>query len=116
MAKKFYSTHNDFTTGLLSKITITLGVILLILFIFLKTIAFFFAASNNIFFSFVYGVAYSDISGSMIAFSVLLIGVGVILCFIHTQFAKLAEIASEVEKNEDLKVFKKEEKNEEKNL
>ena len=39
---------------------------------------------------------------SMIAFSIIFLGVGVILYFFQCQFAKLAKIADEIECDEDL--------------
>jgi hypothetical protein len=51
----------------------------------------------------IYDLSKSGYVDSLIAFSILLLGVGFILYFLHCQFAKLARMAEEIEnENEEL--------------
>jgi hypothetical protein len=49
----------------------------------------------------IYDFSQSSHPNIILAFSILLIGFGIILYFFHCQFAKLAKIADEIEKSED---------------
>ena len=90
MAKKHvFSAHSDLRTGFLCKFFLILGCILFILYIILILF---------------YPIALSDDAlGAILAFSILLLGIGVILYFFSCQFAKLSKIAKEVESDESLK-------------
>ncbi len=89
MKKKYFSAKSDLKLGFFSKTLLVTGIILLIASIILYFIP---LTEGN-----------KDLSGILIAFSILSIGIGVILYFISTQFAKLAEIAEDIENCEDLK-------------
>lgn len=90
------SVYNDFKTGILSKIFIILGFLILFGYIGLKIIN---ILTNNkqvlqIFANFPY-------IESLLALAIIFIGVGLMLYFIHSQFAKLADIAEEIEKKHE---------------
>ena len=50
----------------------------------------------------IYDLAQTTLPNSILAFSMIFLAVGIILYFFHCQFAKLAKIADEIEKGEDL--------------
>lgn len=89
MAKKhIFSAHNDLKTGFFCKFFLILGCI----------------------FSIIYAIEIlihplnlnDDITGSLLAFAILFIGLGLISYFFSRQFAKLSKIAEEVENDESL--------------
>lgn len=82
---RIFSAYNDFKTGFLSKLFILVGIILLIVYILSLLFTFF-----------------ETISGSILGFSILFIGLGLIFYFMSLQFAKLAQIAKEIEMEEDI--------------
>jgi len=81
---KYFSTKNDFKTGLLYKIFLIIGIILLTFYI-LQNI---FNLINNI----------ENIADIALAFSILFIGGGILLGFFSYLFSKLARITDELEK------------------
>jgi len=85
--KKNISVYSDLKTGFFCKLLLILGAILLIFYIIQKTIPFIKIGEN--------------ILGPLLAFAILSLGLGFILYFLSCQFAKLAEIAKEIE-NEDI--------------
>ena len=91
--KRTISVYSDFKTGFLCKFLLIFGIILLI-FYFVQLIVPFITIHENI-------------SGIILAFSILFIGIGIILYFFNCQFAKLAEIANEVEYEDEIKNLKK---------
>jgi membrane-anchored glycerophosphoryl diester phosphodiesterase (GDPDase) len=97
MAKKHvFSAHSDLRTGFFCKFFLILGCILFILYLILILF---------------HPIALSDdVTGAILAFSILLLGIGVILYFFSCQFAKLSQIAKEVESDESLKEDEEEEK------
>ena len=50
-----------------------------------------------------YDLSQSRVADSIIAFSIVFLGVGIILYFFHLQFAKLSKIADEIENEEEIK-------------
>ena len=90
-----FSTDDDFKTGFLSKLLLIIGVILLAIFIFFKVIAYGFGSGI------LYDFAQTQYMGTIVAFSIIFIGVGIILYFFHMQFVKLAKIADEIENEEN---------------
>lgn len=86
--KHFFSAHSDFKTGFLCKIFLIIGCILFI----------------------VYAVEVGvrpfqlneDAVGTILAFSILFLGLGLISYFFSCQFAKLSKIAEEIENDESL--------------
>lgn len=89
MAKKhLFSVHSDLKTGFFCKFFLVLGVILVVLYLVLI---------------FLHPIALSDDTvGTILAFAILFLGVGCILYFFTCQFAKLSQIAEEVESDESL--------------
>jgi len=84
--KKNISVYSDLKTGFFCKLLIILGAILLFFYILQITIALVDISENTL--------------GIILAFAILSLGLGFILYFLSCQFAKLAEIAKEIE-NED---------------
>jgi len=97
MAKKHvFSAHSDLKTGFLCRFFLILGGILLVIYLILV---------------FLHPIDLSEEStGAILAFGILLLGIGVILYFFSCQFAKLSEIAKDVESDESLKEEEEEEK------
>ena len=81
---RYFSTKNDFKTGLLYKMFLMIGIILLIFYILQHT----FNLVNNM----------ENIAGIALAFSILFIGGGLLLGFFSHLFSKLAKITDEIEK------------------
>ena len=89
MAKKhLFSAHNDLKTGFFCKFFLVLGCILFI--IYAVEILLHPLGLND------------DITGTFLAFTILCLGLGVILYFFSCQFTKLSKIAEEVEQDESL--------------
>jgi len=84
--KRNISVYSDLKTGFFCKFFLILGVIFLIFYILQKTISLVEIGENTL--------------GIILAFAILALGLGFILYFLSCQFAKLAEIAKEIE-NED---------------
>jgi hypothetical protein len=86
--KHFFSAHNDLKTGFFCKFFLILGCILLILYV-VEIVAHPLNLSN-------------DVTGTILAFTILFVGLGLISYFFACQFAKLSDIAEEVENDESL--------------
>ena len=99
--KKHFSVHNDFKTGLFYKLSLFFGIIFLIFYTFLKIISSVMDENAPSFFQMLYFLSQSNAVDSIIAFSIILLGIGIILYFFHSQFAKLSEIADEIENKGD---------------
>ena len=82
--KRNISVYSDLKTGFFCKFFLILGVIFLIFYILQKTISLVEIGENTL--------------GIILAFAILALGLGFILYFLSRQFAKLAEIAKEIEK------------------
>jgi len=82
--KRNISVYSDLKTGFFCKFFLILGVILLIFYIIQKTIPLVEIGE--------------DILGTILAFAILSLGLGFISYFLSRQFAKLAKIAEEIEK------------------
>jgi len=94
LKKRNISIYSNFKTGFLCKFLLLIGIILLIFYI-VQWIVPFFTFNENI-------------TGIILAFSILFLGVGMILYFFNCQFAKLAEIANEVEQEEEMETLDEE--------
>ena len=101
--EKRFSTHNDFRTGYFCKLSLFLGIVLLIFYVFLKVISLVMDQNNTGFLQSFYELSQSGVADSIIAFSIVFLGVGIILYFFHIQFAKLSKIADEIENEEETK-------------
>jgi uncharacterized membrane protein len=89
MAKKhIFSAHNDFKTGFFCKFFLILGCILFIIYL-VETL--------------LHPIGLSDDGiGTILAFVILCLGLGLILYFFSRQFTRLSKIAEEVEQDESL--------------
>ncbi len=83
--KRNISVYSDLKTGFFCKFLLILGIVLLIFYILQKT------SLVDI---------DENIVGSLLAFAILSLGLGFILYFLSRQFAKLAKIAEEIEKED----------------
>lgn len=81
--KKNISVYSDLKSGFFCKLFIFLGLILLIFYILLKT---------GILIGF-----NENVTESLIAFSIIFFGLGILSFFLSCQFGKLAKIADEIE-------------------
>jgi len=95
--KRYFSVYGNFKTGLLYKLCLLTGIALVIIFGFIKIAGYFGESANNGLLFQMYELSNSTISESIIAFSVIFIGVGIILFFFNSQLEKLAKIADEIE-------------------
>lgn len=93
LKKRSISVYSDFKTGFLCKFLMFLGIILIILYIVQWIVP--------------YITIDETISGIILAFSILFLGLGIILYFFNCQFSKLAEIAHEVENENELEKYEK---------
>ncbi len=84
--KRNISVYSDLKTGFFCKFLLILGIVLLIFYIIQKTISLVDISENTL--------------GIILAFAILSLGLGFILYFLSRQFAKLAEIAEEIEKED----------------
>ena len=84
--KRNISVYNDLKTNFFCKFFIIIGAILLIFYILQKTIPVVDISDNTL--------------GIILAFSILSLGIGFLLYFLSCQFAKLAKIAEEIEKED----------------
>ena len=100
--KRYFSTQNDFKTGFFCKITIFFGLVLLFIFIFSKISAIVIGENSTGFLKEIYDFSQTSYPNSIFAFSIILLAIGVILYFFHCQFSKLAKIADEIEKSENM--------------
>ncbi len=86
--KHLFSAHSDLKTGFLCKFFLILGVLLIILYL-----VEFFAHPLQL---------SDDATGTILAFAILFIGLGLISYFFSCQFAKLSKIADDIENDESL--------------
>ena len=98
-----FSAHEDFKTGIFCKLSLFLGFFLLLFYVFLKIISLFIGQNNTGFIQTIYDLSQSSVADSIIAFSIVFLGVGFILYFFHLQFVKLSKIADEIENEEEIK-------------
>ena len=82
--KRNISVYSDLKTGFFCKLFLILGVILLVFYILQRAISFVDIGEDTI--------------GTILAFAILSLGLGFISYFLFRQFAKLAKIAEEIEK------------------
>ena len=100
--KRYFSAHNDFKTGILYKITLIIGLVLLIIYLIIIALSFIFGSESSGFANDLYNFSRSGSMNTILAFSILFIGASVILYFFCRQFAKLSKIAEEIENDENL--------------
>jgi hypothetical protein len=101
--ERHFSAHEDFRTGIFCKLSLFFGFFLLLFYAFLKIISLFIGQNNTGFLQTIYDLSQSSVADSIIAFSIVFLGVGFILYFFHLQFVKLSKIADEIENEEEIK-------------
>jgi len=101
--ERHFSVRNDFRTGIFCKLSLFLGFFLLLFYAFLKIISLFIGQNDTGFLQTIYNLSKSSVDDSIIAFSIVFLGVGFILYFFHLQFVKLSKIADEIENEEEIK-------------
>lgn len=99
--KRNISVYDDFRTGFFYKLSLFSGLLLLLVYVFLKVSSSFIGKGDTGFLQFIYDFSQSSYADSIIAFSIVFLGIGFILYFFHCQFAKLARIADEIENEEE---------------
>ena len=82
--KRNISVYSDLKTGFFCKFFVIIGAVLLTFYVIQKTISLVKIGENTL--------------GIILAFAILSLGLGFILYFLSRQFAKLAKIAEEIEK------------------
>jgi hypothetical protein len=87
--KHVFSAHSNMKTWLLCKIFLVIGAVQLIIYI--LQIAFHFLPIDD-----------SNTEGALLGFAILFLGLGLISYFFSCQFAKLSNIAEEIENDETL--------------
>jgi len=100
--KRNISVYDDFRTGFFYKFSLFLGLFLLFVFVFFKVSSLFISQEDTGFLQLIYNFSRSSYVDSIIAFSIIFLGIGIILYFFHCQFAKLARIADEIENEDEL--------------
>lgn len=95
--KRHVSVYEDLKTGFFSKFFLVIGSLLLIVYVFFKGCFLLLGENVSDFLLLIHHFSQSSYIESILAFSIVFIGLGVITYFIHRQFIKLAEIASEIE-------------------
>lgn len=102
MAKKrYFSVYSDFKTGFLFKLLLIFGVFLLLVYIFFKISSFVIGSGGSSIVGQIYDFSQTTYPNTILAFSIILLGVSAIFYFFHYQFAKLAKIADEIENEEN---------------
>jgi hypothetical protein len=99
--KRNISVYDDFRTGFFYKLSLFLGLLLLLVYVFLKVSSSFIGVEDTSFLQLIRDFSQSSYADSIIAFSIVFLGIGFILYFFHCQFAKLARIADEIENEEE---------------
>jgi hypothetical protein len=103
MAKKrYFSAKDDFKTGFTCKLTLFFGLLLFLIYFFSELIGLIVGENSSGVFKQIYDFSQSTSPNSILAISIILFAIGIILYFFHCQFAKLASIADEIEKSENL--------------
>ncbi|HEC91657.1 MAG TPA: hypothetical protein ENI51_01470 [Candidatus Atribacteria bacterium] len=85
--KKHFSIHHDFKTGMLYRLCLSVGIFLLAVLLIIKATEIFLSYHNYP----------PGVTGVIIAFIIIFLGIGIILYFIHYQFMQLEKIADELD-------------------
>ncbi len=99
--KKHVPMPNDFRTGFFSRLFFVVAFILLLLVLCIASIGIFFSSVTIGIIGFIVGLYHSSILDTLLAFLIITIGIGGILYFFNRQFAKLDEIAKELNEETD---------------
>ena len=102
LKKRYFSTHHNFKTGILCKLTLFLGFLFLIIYLIFLVISLVLNNENTGFLKQLFDISQSTIPLSLVSLAALLIFFGVLLYFFSCQFAKLEKIADEIENSEEI--------------
>ena len=102
LKRRYFSIQNDFKTGFFCKVTLFFGLILFLIFSFTKIFSLITGENSAGILKEIYDFSQTSIPNTILAFSILLFGIGAILYFFNCQFSKLAKIADEIENLENL--------------
>ena len=109
LKKRYFSAQSNFKTGIFCKLAFFLGILLLIISLFFIVSSFLIGEGSSGILQQIYDFSHTKIPNSettypslILAFSILSLGVGIIFYFFHCQFSKLAKIADEIEKGEEI--------------
>jgi len=98
LKERILSYKSGLKTFFLSKILLVIGIILAFLYIFSYILDILNLENANVVFHY---LASSKINEIILAFSILSIGLGIIVYFFYTQFKKLSDIAEEIESGKE---------------
>jgi len=98
LKERIWSYKSGLKTFFLSKILLIIGVVLAFLYIFIYILDVLNLENAN---SVFYYLTSSKISEIILAFSILSIGLGIIVYFFYTQFKKLSDIAEDIESGKE---------------
>jgi len=100
--ERHFSVQNDFRTGFFSRLFFIFAFILFVLIIFITIIGISFSNETNGIIGVIVGLYHSSIIDVLLAFLIIAVGLGGILYFFNRQFAKLNEIAKELDDEESI--------------
>ena len=103
--KRYLSAHSDFKTGFYYKLSLFVGLLFVIIFIFFKGTSSIIGPGSSGIPQQIYDFAQTTYPDSILALGVIFLAVGIILYFFCCQVAKLTKIADEIEKGENLEDF-----------
>ncbi|MDH7506768.1 MAG: hypothetical protein QHH15_03135 [Candidatus Thermoplasmatota archaeon] len=99
--KRYFSLNNDLKTGFFYKIFLSIGIILVLIYIFFKLVILFFDEKSLGFAKQLYNFSQTSYPDSILAFSIIMLAISVIFYFFYCQFLKLSKIADDIEKEEE---------------
>lgn len=99
--KRYFSTHHDFKTGILCKLTLFFGFLFLAIYLFFIFISLVINSESDGFLKQLYNISQSTVPVSIVSLAVILIFFGIILYLFSCQLAKLEKIADEIENSEE---------------
>lgn len=99
--KRNFSTHHDFKTGILCKITLFFGFLFLAIYLFFIIISLVINSESSGIFKQLYDISQSTVPLSIVSLAIILIFFGIILYLFSCQLAKLEKIAEDIENSEE---------------
>jgi len=99
--KKYHSSHHDFKTGILCKLSFFFGFLFLFIFLFFMITSVLVSSESTGFLKQLFDISQSTVPGSLISLSLILIFAGIVLYLFGKQLAKLAKISDEIENSEE---------------
>jgi len=101
LKKTYHSSHHDFKTGILCKLSFFFGFLFLFIFLFFKIISITASSESTGFIKQLFDISQSTVPESFLSLSLILIFAGIVLYLFGRQFAKLAKISDEIENSEE---------------